>query len=229
MCIRLFVSTTLSLWLCDPDFQPQHSNPDALADGNVTVVQNGTSVLVALNATQTPNSTAAQTPNSTAAQTPNSTATLNVTRIQNMTEALNQTHNVTTFVSASPSPRPTSPSPLSKAPSPSLDDVDTLLRAVVRGNQTNATTKQSENARPTTFQNDISGLHALWVLVLFLIGVAYVVRKKGVRVGFWKSNRPRRSKSWSVGIPKPTTIVAERSRSTPGTKTEFDSINTIEL
>ena len=210
MCKRLYIAANISLWLCNSNFQPKNCH---LTNDNFTKIQNTTVFVETLNVTELFNVTANIT------ELFNTTA--NVTKLFNTTESLNVTKaNVTNgTLPQSPSPKPQSPSPR---------PFSVTLGASVHKNQTTQTNQTNTTQKTQTLspKNDLIVLHALWSLIPIFAVVAYIMRKRGVKVGYWK--KPIRSKSW------PMTDIAKtnssfRSRSTPGTKTEFDSIYTIEV
>ena len=227
MCSRLYLSLNLSLWLCSPDVQPMNCNVPSRTTLNYTnesILLNESltnrSILIGLNNTVLKHNRTFITPSPSPRNTPGPSP-------RNAPSPSSKS-----IISPSPrnAPSPSSKSITSPSPSDEIYSVDnqadkTLLLSRHSKNNTNETAQDEIAAE---VHENLSGLHALWGLLVVLIIFLFILRKKGVRVGFWKSKRPSRSKSWPA-MDKRETVWGQRSRSSHGTKTEFDSINSIEL
>jgi hypothetical protein len=209
-CRRLYIDANISLWLCNSNFQPQNCHSQ-VGSNNLTELSN---VTVDTNITRVAPSPSLFSPSPS---------------ISPNRPPPSPSHSPSPSISPnrplpSPSHSPShSPSPLSNRPSPSPPHSSKTLRASLQ-NQTNTSETNETSPLPTSIE--FTGLHALWIIMFVLVIVAYILRKKGVKIGL--ARRPRRSKSWpQTGGVKTNSV--ERSRSSPGTKVEFDSINSIEL
>ena len=202
MCRRLYLAANISLWLCNSDFQPKKCGIVLNETVNVPQLFN-----------RTTNATNISTPSPQNAPSPQHAPSQH---------APSQNAPSPQHAPSQNAPSPLlSPSSFPVAPVAPVAPTPTFLRASVHGNQTNQTNQPNQ----TTGSHNHS-LHALWGLVPIVALVVFILRKKGVKVGYWK--KPIRSNSWPVTSRIKTTS-QDRSRSTPSTKDEFDSINTIEF
>lgn len=221
-CRRLYIDANISLWLCNSNFQPQNCHSQ-VGSNNLTEFSN---VTVDTNITRVAPSPSLFSPSpSISLNRPLPSPSHSPSHSPSPSPSPSHSHSP----SHSPSPLSNrrspsySPSPLSNRPSPSPPHSSKTLRASLQ-NQTNTSETNETSPLPTSIE--FTGLHALWIIMFVLVIVAYILRKKGVKIGL--ERRPRRSKSWPMTGGVKTNSV-ERSRSSPGTKVEFDSINSIEL
>ena len=219
-CRRLYIDANISLWLCNSNFQPQNCHSQ-VGSNNLTELSN---VTVDTNITRVAPSPSLFSPSPSPNPSPSPSNSPN-RPLPSPSPSHSPSHSPSPLSNRpSPSHSPShSPSPLSNRPSPSPAHSSKTLRASLQ-NQTNTSETNETSPLPTSIE--FTGLHALWIIMFVLVIVAYILRKKGVKIGL--ARRPRRSKSWPMTGGVKTNSV-ERSRSSPGTKVEFDSINSIEL